>query len=56
MRTAMGQWIRQRIEDHIQKTSNGLVVTKLRCLLDVYEESTGLLLARNGSDLKSSFQ
>ena len=52
----MGQWIHQRIEEHIQKTSNGLVVIKMGCLQDVYEESTALLLSGNGNGLKSSFR
>jgi len=56
MKIATGQWIHQRIEEDIQRTSNGLVVTKLGCLLDVYEESIDLLLPGNGNGSKSSFR
>ena len=56
MRTVMGQWIHRRIEEHIQRTFNGVVVTKLGWLLDVYEESTDLLFLGNGNGSKSSFR
>jgi hypothetical protein len=56
MRLATGQWIHRRIEEVIQRISNGRAVKKLGCPLDVYEESTNLLLPGNGSGSKSNFQ